>query len=338
VSDYTQNTDFSAKDSLPSGDAEKAILGADFDAEFAEIETAVLSKYDDTDLADQSTAEAGTSSTTLMTPERVQQWGEANILGGTGIDITSLTVNMDVDSLSEIVGSVDSTNDFVPVYDASAGTVVKVAASVFGAGGAGTVTEVATGTGLTGGPITSSGTVSLDTSNARNVDHSAVSVNAGTGLSGGGTIDSTVSLSLSFTDFTDGFEASDIAETSEVLIQVEGTPRRMAMQDSGIRVTTNTTTSPSTSVKGDNQSLKVFTNASPGAYTIAPNASVDYPVGAGIVVHTRSGNLTITPGSGVTFDSVIAQNSSASRTLLAGGTCILAQVETDRWAVSGDIA
>jgi hypothetical protein len=46
VSDYTKTTDFAAKDSLSSGDPEKIILGADLDAEFEALETAIASKAD----------------------------------------------------------------------------------------------------------------------------------------------------------------------------------------------------------------------------------------------------------------------------------------------------
>ena len=48
MSNYTQTTDFSAKDNLASGDSEKKILGADVDAEFTAISTAITSKGDAT--------------------------------------------------------------------------------------------------------------------------------------------------------------------------------------------------------------------------------------------------------------------------------------------------
>lgn len=48
MADYTQITNFTIKDSLPSGDPEKIILGSDFDAEFAAIEAAIASKVDTT--------------------------------------------------------------------------------------------------------------------------------------------------------------------------------------------------------------------------------------------------------------------------------------------------
>lgn len=47
MSDYSQITDFSAKDSLPTGDSEKVILGSDVDAELAAISTAIASKVDE---------------------------------------------------------------------------------------------------------------------------------------------------------------------------------------------------------------------------------------------------------------------------------------------------
>jgi len=46
MSNYTQTTDFSAKDSLPTGDPNKIIKGSDFDSEFAAIETAIATKAD----------------------------------------------------------------------------------------------------------------------------------------------------------------------------------------------------------------------------------------------------------------------------------------------------
>lgn len=47
MSDYTQSTDFSAKDALATGDPAKVIYGADIDAELALVSTAIASKVDD---------------------------------------------------------------------------------------------------------------------------------------------------------------------------------------------------------------------------------------------------------------------------------------------------
>lgn len=47
MSDYTQLTDFSAKDALASGNPSKVIKGSEHDAEYAAISTAIASKADD---------------------------------------------------------------------------------------------------------------------------------------------------------------------------------------------------------------------------------------------------------------------------------------------------
>jgi hypothetical protein len=78
MSDYSVTTDFSVKDGLTTGDSEKIILGADFDVEFDAIAVAVATKYDSADLASQAQAEAETLNTVLMTPLRVANWADAN--------------------------------------------------------------------------------------------------------------------------------------------------------------------------------------------------------------------------------------------------------------------
>jgi hypothetical protein len=44
MSNYTKTTNFTAKDSLPSGDSGKVIRGSEFDTEFNAISTAVATK------------------------------------------------------------------------------------------------------------------------------------------------------------------------------------------------------------------------------------------------------------------------------------------------------
>jgi hypothetical protein len=46
MSNYTKTTNFTAKDSLPSGDSGKVIRGSEFDTEFNAISTSVATKAD----------------------------------------------------------------------------------------------------------------------------------------------------------------------------------------------------------------------------------------------------------------------------------------------------
>jgi hypothetical protein len=48
MSNYTKSTNFTAKDSLPSGNASKIVKGSEIDAEFNAIETASATKLDKT--------------------------------------------------------------------------------------------------------------------------------------------------------------------------------------------------------------------------------------------------------------------------------------------------
>ena len=50
MSNYTQTTDFSAKDNLASGNANKVIKGSDFDTEFSAIATAIATKVESGDI------------------------------------------------------------------------------------------------------------------------------------------------------------------------------------------------------------------------------------------------------------------------------------------------
>lgn len=59
MSDYVQSTDFSAKDSLPSGDSNKVIYGADVDGELSLISTAIASKLDKINSLTEDTAPNG---------------------------------------------------------------------------------------------------------------------------------------------------------------------------------------------------------------------------------------------------------------------------------------
>ena len=46
MANYTKTTNFTSKDSLPSGDTNKIIRGSEFDTEFNNISTAVTTKAD----------------------------------------------------------------------------------------------------------------------------------------------------------------------------------------------------------------------------------------------------------------------------------------------------
>jgi hypothetical protein len=59
MSNYTKTTNFTAKDTLPTGNAAKVVRGSEFDTEFNNIQTAVNSKSNLASPTFSGTVEAG---------------------------------------------------------------------------------------------------------------------------------------------------------------------------------------------------------------------------------------------------------------------------------------
>lgn len=108
MSDYVKSTNFTAKDSLPSGDSNKIIRGSEHDTEYSAIATAIATKYDSADLASQAQAEGGTLDTVLMTPLRVQQALDANAEDATFTPTGSILATTIATAIAELDGDVTS--------------------------------------------------------------------------------------------------------------------------------------------------------------------------------------------------------------------------------------
>jgi len=165
MADYTQTTLFGPKDGLTTGDPLKLIRGTEVDTELGAIATAIATKYDDTDVADQATAEALTSNTTLITPLRLGNvvtqlagnglaltGGVMRVGLGTGITSDADTVSLDIDGLTDLAAAA-ATGDFVALYDISGSVLRKVSVTnlVAGTGFVPNSRDIIAGNGLTGG-------------------------------------------------------------------------------------------------------------------------------------------------------------------------------------------
>lgn len=116
--------------------------------------------------------------------------GTLNVTGN-----TTLQATLAVTGTSTLTGAVSAPAGITTTTIAAASAIFSgsVTASSFiggGGGGGGTVTSVATGTGLTGGPITTSGTISLSSTTIAALALAvtalqSISIATGTGLSGG---------------------------------------------------------------------------------------------------------------------------------------------------------
>jgi hypothetical protein len=87
-------------------------------------------------------------------------------------------------------------------------------------------------------------------------------------------------------------------------------------------------------VLGDNGKLVTGNNGSAITFTVPPNSSVAFPVGARIdIAGIGVGIITVAQGSGVTVN---ATPSLALRARYSGAT--LVKLATDTWLLVGDLA
>jgi hypothetical protein len=149
-------------------------------------------------------------------------------------------------------------------------------------------------------------------------------VNAGTGLSGGGSSGSvTLSINTAVTaDLTTAQTLTNKTLTSPLI-------------NLGINPQTGTTY---TTVLADNGKLVTQTNGSAIATTIPLNSSVAYPVGAQInIAQMGAGQVTISGAGGVTIASTGA-TATAPKLRAQYSTATAIQTATDTWLIVGDIA
>ena len=149
-------------------------------------------------------------------------------------------------------------------------------------------------------------------------------VNAGTGLSGGGSSGSvTLSIDTSVT--------ADLT-TAQTLTNKSLTSPKVNL---GIQAQSGTTYTP---VLDDNGKLITLTNASPITLTIPLNASVAYPVGAQLnIAQMGAGQVRVVGDGGVT---VVSTGATAAQPVARAQYSTLTAVQTsaNNWLVMGDIS
>jgi hypothetical protein len=192
MSDYIKATNFATKDTLSTGNPNKIIKGTEIDTEFNAIASAVASKSDInsptfTGIPEAPTAASGTNTTQLATTAHVFA-ERTNTSTLTNKTLTSPTINTPTISGGSISGITDlavadggtgastlaannvllgnGTSALQTVAPSTAGNLLTSNGTTWTsaappAGNLGTVTSVATGNGLQGGTITSTGTLSV---------------------------------------------------------------------------------------------------------------------------------------------------------------------------------
>jgi len=326
---YTQVNDYSVKDGLTTGDAEKIILGADIDAELSGITTALNSKLDAGSVSSQAEAEAGTDSESVMTPQGVQWWGDAN--GGMVGDIRALA-DPDADTLlgwddsagavinytlgtgitSTAGGAIEM--DFLGLEDLTDPADDRI---MFWDDSAGLLTWLTPGNGI---EITAT---SLDIT-----DQTATTTNPMILLSGAVDIDLEALTTM---------EGNALAATDTFLVDNGGVPTGIEYQDMGFIVQSAQTTQ--TLAASDMNTVMEFNGTA--TLTLPLNATVALPIGSCVivVVDHATQEVTVTAAGSVTLNSIFHPGGATaeSDTVAAGGTACIIKTAADEWYIAGDI-
>lgn len=324
MSDYSVTTVFSDKDSLPSNDPEKLILGSDFSTEFNNIATAVATKYDSGDLASQVQAEgattSGASNAVLLTPLRLWNWASDN--AGVVEELQTLA-DPGADRIffwddGEAAGS--------NVAYLTVGNGLEISTTTLG------IADAAAGAGLTA----SSGVLAVGAGSGITVNANDVAL---TNVSAGSNNPVNISsgtFTFDITALTD-VEADGIASTDTFIVDDAGTAKKIQYGHLGMVVQSAQTTQ--TLAAADANTIMEFNAAA--TVTLPVDATHTWPPGAGciICVDHASSQVTISVGGSVTLNSVFNAGGSTSTTdkVLSGGTACLIYLGSDEWYLAGDI-
>lgn len=217
----------------------------------------------------------------------------------------------------------------------------------------GTVTNVATGTGLTGGPITATGTISLaNTTVSAGTFGNATSVSTFTvNAQGQLTAASNTTIAIANTQVSglgtmSTQDASNVAITGGSLANTAlGTPPSGTLSNCTVdgtdavgfrNVPVNSQSANYTLVLADSGKTILHPIADNNArtFTIPANSSVAYPVGTAVTFVNLINTVTIS----ITSDTMYLANAgtTGSRTLAAYGMATAIKVASTTWVISGN--
>jgi hypothetical protein len=229
---------------------------------------------------------AGTVASATTTPAITLTTSISGMLKGSGGALAAATANTDFQSPISLT-TVGSTG---------AATFSSNVLNIPNYSVAGTVTSVATGTGLTGGPITGSGTIGIDSTVVTLTGTQTLTNKTITALASASTVQDSDGTSYAF----------------------------------GYRTMPQSANTSGTLVLSDSAKHYYVTSS----ITVPLNATVAFDIGTVITVVSNNTALTIIPASGVTLQ--LANSASAgTRSLASNGIATMLKVAVNTWYISG---
>lgn len=269
--------------------------------------------------------------------------------------------NKRIPQLDALTGAASANDDNLVIFDTSTDTTKRILRSQLAIGmatdlaGAGLendgtgkirvipgsrVTSVATGTGLTGGPITDTGTVSLANTAVTPGSYGSASQVGTFTVDAQGRITAAANTAISVAIPTATETVQGIVELATQAEALAGTDTARAVTPDGARavmerVQQNSQSAAYTLVLADagRHIYHPTSDATARVWTIPANASVAYPIGTALTFINDGGTITLS----ITSDTLVLAGDGAtgSRTLAQYGMATAVKVTSTRWMISG---
>lgn len=352
MSDYTKITDFAQKDTLPSGNADKVAKGTEVDAEYDAIAIAVATKYDSNDRdAANGIAPLDASAlvpsinlplanTTTVGALETATSAEAIALSAANKIIVPSVLGAGIGAWGDLNAGMIS--DIQALADPGFDTVLGWDDS--GAAAVGFTLGTGLNSNLGALEVTQADillTALGDYDANDHIDHTTVTITAGTGLSysvGGTDISADATIDVDPSGVTE-ITVSGLSQSADgFLMNDGGVLKVMPIDQSGVLVV-NAADAIQTFALTDANTLQVLDSASTRIWTIPPNASVAFEIGTVILCNSLQSNIQITAATGVTLTSQFntTGTTATSDTITAGGRAALIKVATNEWTLEGAI-
>lgn len=269
--------------------------------------------------------------------------------------------NKRIPQLDALTGAASANDDNLVIFDTSTDTTKRILRSQLAIGmatdlaGAGLendgtgkirvipgsrVTSVATGTGLTGGPITSTGTVSLANTAVTPGSYGSASQVGTFTVDAQGRITAAANTAISVTVPSASDTVQGIVELATQAEALAGTDTVRAVTPDGARavmerVQQNSQSAAYTLVLADagRHIYHPAADTTARVWTIPANASVAFPIGTALTFINDGGTITLS----ITSDTLAlaGDGSTGSRTLAQYGMATAVKVTSTRWIISG---